>query len=173
MKIKVRLTEPILNEALTLHYRYFGSSHKRRLLLIPIVLIAVSVYLIYSELQKPTPGNNLYLGILYIVLAFAYYFYTRYRLQNMGKTLLKNMGENIHFDIEVTDEEVKTILANSTSTSQWDVFKNAVISPGLVMLYQQNNSFTMFDRSFFESEEEFNQFKELVKQHISHTINHP
>ncbi|MGE5105969.1 MAG: hypothetical protein ACM3H8_00360 [Sphingobacteriales bacterium] len=170
MEIKIRLTEQILNDSLKLHYRYFGSSHKRRLLLVPVILIAVSVYLIYTELQKSKKGNNLYLGLLYIFFAFAYYFYTRYRMQNMGKTLLKNMGENINFDMQVTNEEVKTILPSSTTSTNWTVFTNAIISEQIVMLYQQNNSFSMFEKSFFSNETDFNLFKQLVEKNISNTI---
>ena len=170
MEIKVRLTEQILNDSLKLHYRYFGASHKRRLFLVPIILIAVSVYLIYTEIQKEQKGNNLYLGLLYIIFAVAYYFYTRYRMQNMGKALLKNMGENINFDMQVTDEEVKTLLPSSTTSTNWTVFTNAIISENIVMLYQQNNSFSMFEKSFFTSDTDFNLFKQLVEKNISNII---
>lgn len=172
MEIKIRLTEQILNDSLQLHYRYFGSAHKRRLLLVPVILIAVSVYLIYSELQKAEKGTNFYLGLLYIVFAFAYYFYTRYRLQNMGKTLLKNMGENINFNMEVTEEEVKTILASSTTSTNWGVFTNAIISENIVMLYQRNNSFSMFEKSFFSSDNDFTSFKNIIIKNIENTIQH-
>ena len=170
MEIKIRLTEQILNDSLKLHYRYFGAAHKRRLLLVPVILIAVSVYLIYSELQKGQKGTNLYLGLLYIVFAFAYYFYTRYRIQNLGKTLLKNMGENINFNMQVTEEEVKTILSSSTTSTNWTVFTNAIISENIVMLYQQNNSFTMFEKSFFTNDADFSLFKQLAEKNISNTI---
>jgi hypothetical protein len=170
MKVSIHLTEPIVNESLKLHYRNFGSNHKRRLLLVPVILIAVSVYLIYTELQKQQKGTNLYLGMLYIVFAFAYYFYTRYRLQNMGKALLKSMGENIHFEMEVTDEEVKTILLSSTTTTNWTVFTGAIITQNIVMLYQKNSSFSMFEKSFFKSENDFAAFKKLVEKNITNTI---
>lgn len=170
MEIKIRLTEQILNDSLKLRYRYFGSNHRRRLLLVPVILIAVSVYLIYKELQKEQKGNNLYLGILYIGFAFAYYFYTRYRMQNMGKALLKNMGENINFNMQVTDEEVKTVLPDSINSTNWTVFTNAIISEQIVMLYQKNSSFSMFEKSFFLNDTDFSLFKQLVEKNISNTI---
>lgn len=170
MLIKVRLTQEILNESLKIHYRYFGSSHKRRLLLVPVILIAVSLYLMYSEFSKHQMGTNFYLGILYIFFAVAYYFYTRYRMQNMGKTLLKSMGENINFDMEVTEEEVKTITPASTNINNWSVFVNAVTSDKLILLYQQNNSFSMFDKSFFHSPSDFELFKQWVETKIPGTI---
>ncbi|HET9057721.1 MAG TPA: hypothetical protein VFN30_12825 [Chitinophagaceae bacterium] len=170
MNIKIRLTEQILNDSLKLHYRYFGSGHRRRLLAIPAILVAISVYLIYTELQKPKTGNNFYLGFLYIAFAIGYYFYTRYRMQNMGKTLLKNMGENINFEMVVTNEEVKTILPSSTTSTNWTVFTGAIISNDIVMLYQQNNSFSMFNKTFFENENEFAEFKQLVEKNIAATI---
>lgn len=172
MEVKVRLTEQIINDSLKLHYRYFGSSHKRKLMVIPVVLIAVSVYLIYTELQKPAIGTNFYFGILYIVFAVAYYFYMVYRINNMGKTLLKNMGEHINFDMEINDAAVITKLASSSSSSDWLSFKSAIISTNIVMLYQQNNSFTMFEKNFFTTENDFTVFKNLVSNKIQHTIQH-
>lgn len=170
MQIKVRLTQQVLNESLKIHYRYFGSSHKRRLLLVPVILIAVSLYLIYSELNKHQMGTNFYLGILYIFFAAAYYFYTRYRMQHMGKTLLKGMGDNINFDMEVNEAELKTITPSSTNINNWDVFVNAVTSDQLILLYQQNNSFSMFDKSFFHNPSDFELFKQWVETKIPGTI---
>ena len=172
MEVKVRLTEQIINDSLKLHYRYFGSSQKRRLLVIPVVLVAVSVYLIYTELQKPAVGNNFYFGILYIVFAIAYYFYMVHRLKNMGKTLLKNLGENINFDMEISNEAVITKLNNSSANSGWSSFNSAIISTNIVMLYQQNKSFTMFEKSFFSNKNDFTVFKNLVTNNIQHIIQH-
>ncbi|MBI1781826.1 MAG: hypothetical protein HYR66_10710 [Sphingobacteriales bacterium] len=186
MEVKVRLNEQIINKSLQLHYRYFGSSHKRRLMLVPIILIAVSLYLIYTEIKKASfqgqsgSGNffgiglgiNFYLGILYIVFAVAYYFYMLYRMKNLGKTLLKNLGENVNFDMEITDSSITTKLASSTTTNDWTAFKNAIISTDVVLLYQQNNTFSMFEKSFFISETDFSSFKNIITQHIPNAIQH-
>ncbi len=172
MEVKVRLNEQIINQSLQLHYRYFGSSHKRRLMLVPIILIAVSLYLMYSELQKPQIGTNFYLGILYIVFAVGYYYYMLYRMKNLGKTLLKSLGENMSFDMEINDTVVVTKLATSTNSSDWTLFKNAIISKDIVLLYQQNNSFSMYEKSFFNSDASFTDFKNLVVKNIPQTIQH-
>lgn len=172
MEVKVRLNEQIINQSLQLHYRYFGSSHRRRLLLVPVILIAVSLYLMYTEIQKPVLGTNFYLGILYIVFAVAYYFYMLYRMKNLGKTLLKSLGENVNFDMEIIDSTITTKLASSTTSSDWTTFKNAIISKDIVLLYQQNNTFSMFEKSFFNNEADFSSFKNIITQHIPNAIQH-
>ena len=172
MEVKVRLNEQIINDSLKLHYQYFGSSHKRRLALVPVILIAVSVYLIYTEVQKPTLGTNFYLGILYIVFAVAYYYYMLYRMKNLGKMLFKNMGENSSFDMDINESSVTTKLASSTTTTDWTAFNNAIISSNIVLLYQQNNTFSMFEKTFFNSEADFSSFKNIIIQHIPNAIQH-
>ncbi|MBI2730558.1 MAG: YcxB family protein [Sphingobacteriales bacterium] len=172
MDIKVRLNEQIINNSLKLHYHYFGATHKKRLLLVPVILVAVSVYLMYTEIQKSKLGTNFYLGILYIIFAIAYYYYMLYRMKNLGKTLLKNLGENINFDMDITESSITTKLASSTTTTDWSAFKNAIISNDIILLYQQNNTFSMFEKSFFNSDAEFNSFKNIITQNIPDTIQH-
>lgn len=138
----------------------------------PVILTAVSVYLMYTELKKPAVGTNFYLGILYIVFAIAYYYYMLFRMKNLGKTLLKSLGENKSFDMDITSTAVTTKLASSTTTTDWNAFGKAITSKNIVLLYQQNNTFSMFEKSFFTNDDDFSAFKDLVIQNIQQTIQH-
>jgi uncharacterized membrane protein len=168
MHIKIALTEEIINECLDLHYnkQLSGKRMKQRLVLIPLILILIAGYLIYTELQQPTPGQNLYMAFLYIAFAFAYYFFMRKRMLKAGKQLLKGLGENATFDMEADEENVTTITNTSKLTNTWNVFTAALVSENNVLLYQANNSFTMFNYRFFEPGE-FEIFKAWTREKVA------
>jgi hypothetical protein len=168
MHIKIALTEEIINECLALHYgkQQAGKRLKQKLILIPLVLISISIYLIYTELKQPVPGQNFYLAFLYIAFAFAYYFFMRKRMVKAGKQLLKGMGENAAFDMEADEEQLTTITNSGTITHNWSSFTGALISKENVLLYQADNSFTMFNYRFFK-EGEFELFKAWTKEKVT------
>lgn len=168
MFIHLALTKEIINECLKLHYseKQAANRLKQRLIFIPLALIAISVYLIYIELQRDTPGQNLYMAVLYIAFAFSYYFFMRYRTIKGGKQLLKTLGSNSTFTMEVSDDKLTTTTRAGAFDSNWDSFTHALISKDNVLLYQTNNSFSMFNHRFFEPED-FEAFKVLVRKKVS------
>jgi hypothetical protein len=152
MQIKVNLTESIINQCLSVHYhdQPTGRRMKQRLILIPLVLVSISAYLIVTELQKSGGvGQNFYMALLYISFALIYYFFMRHRMMRAGGKLLKSLGENASFEMEVDEEKLVTTTRNSTFTSNWEDFTCALISKDNVLLYQANHSFSMFNYSFF------------------------
>jgi len=167
MHIHVQLTEDIINQSLALHYHTQpeGIKLKRRLLWIPLVLFAIAAYLIYSELQKPEVGQNFYMALLYISFAIIYYFFMRHRMMRSGGKLLKNLGENATFDVELENEEMKTITKSNVLITKLDSFTGALMNADVVLLYQANHSFSMFHRSFFRAGD-FELFKNTLKQHV-------
>jgi hypothetical protein len=168
MHIKIALTENIINECLALHYgkQHAGKKQKQKLIWIPLILIVISAYLIYSELKQPVPGQNFYLAFLYIAFAFAYYFFMRKRMVQAGKQLLKGLGANAAFDMEIDEEKLTTITNSATITHNWSAFTGALISSDNVLLYQADNSFTMFNYRFF-TESEFELFKGWVREKVT------
>ncbi len=171
MHINVRLTEDIINQCLALHYHEqpTGKRMKQRLVLIPLMLLGVSGYIAYTELQQPKVGQNFYMALLYASFAFIYYFFMKNRLLRAGGKLLKNLGENASFEMEVNERELVTTTKNSTFTQAWNEFTGGLISKDNVLLYQANNSFSMFNYSFFEAED-FVAFKELVRDNVQSVV---
>ena len=167
MHIKVRLTEDIINQCLQLHYhdQPAGKKMKQRLIFIPLMLLGVSGYIAYLELQRPQVGQNFYMALLYASFAFIYYFFMRHRMLRAGGKLLKNLGPNASFEMEVNEIELTTTTQTSSFTQPWDAFTGGLISKDNVLLYQANNSFSMFNHSFFEAGD-FEVFKDLVRDNV-------
>jgi hypothetical protein len=168
MIIHLSLNEEIINECLKLHYSGKEASGRlrQRLVLIPVALLALSAYLIYNELQRETPGQNLYMAFLYIGFAIAYYFFMRYRTIKGGKQLLRTLGSNSTFEMDVTDEKLTTTTKAGSFDSTWDSFTRATISKENVLLYQSDNSFSMFNYRFFQGGH-FEQFKQMVREKVT------
>jgi hypothetical protein len=168
MRIKIALNEDIINECLALHYgkQISGKRARQRLVLIPIVLVSISAYLIYTELQQSVPGQNFYLAFLYIAFALSYYFFMRKRLLKGGKQLLKGLGENAFFEMEVDEDKLITYTLSSTLTTAWSELTRGIISRDNVLLYQSDNSFTMFNYRFFEGND-FDLFKTWTKEKVN------
>lgn len=165
MQIRIALTEEIVNQSLRLHYRYVPARQKYAILLVPAVLMILAVYLIVKELAKPVFGQNGGLGILYIAISIGYYFWMRYRREHTGKQLIRGLGNNATFGMDANDDELITHLSDTSFQHQWPAFIKAIISKDLVLLYQQNQSFSMFHHSFFANED-FTGFKQLVSKHV-------
>lgn len=136
-----------------------------KLIWIPLILIIISAYLIYTELKQPVLGQNFYLALLYIAFAFGYYFFMRKRMLNAGKQLLKSLGEHAAFDMEIDEEKLITNTSSATISHKWAVFTGALISQNNVLLYQANNSFTMFNYRFFQPGQ-FEVFKAWTREKV-------
>ena len=168
MNIQLALTEQIINDCLKLHYneKYAKARLTQRLIMIPLALFALAAYLIYNELKRETPGQNLYMAFLYIGFAIAYYIFMRNRTIKGGKQLLKTLGSHSSFTIEATDEKLTTTTKAGSFDSTWESFTRALISKDNVLLYQADNTFSMFNRSFF-SANDFEDFKTMVREKVA------
>lgn len=171
MHIQVRLTEQVINECLQLHYhdQPTGRRMRQRLYFIPLVMLGISAFILYNEFNSPALGQNFYMALLYISFAFIYYFFMRHRLMRAGGKLLRSMGENSSFDMDVNEEVLTTTTASSSFSQPWSSFTGGLISKDNVLLYQANNSFSMFDHSFF-AEGDFEKFKQLVRDNVQPVI---
>ncbi len=171
MHIKIRLTEDIINQCLALHYHQqpTGQRMKQRLVLIPLVLLAISGYIMYNELKQPAVGQNFYMALLYASFAFIYYFFMKNRLLRAGGKLLKTLGQNASFDMDVNENDLTTTTNNASFTQAWNEFTGGLIGKDNVLLYQANNSFSMFHHTFFEAGD-FEGFKDLVRESVQPVI---
>lgn len=165
MEINIQLTEDIINQSMKLHYANAPSRQRYSLLYVPVALAFVGIFFIATELGKPQFGTNGWLGIVYEFMAVGMYFYLKRKRDHTGKYLLKAMGENASFDIEASENELVTKLKDSTLSHQWTAFHKALISTNIVLLYQGNQSFSMFDKTFFANDD-FDHFKKMVKAHV-------
>lgn len=168
MTIQVNLTKDIINQCLYLHYTYepAGKKSKKRLLLIPLLLTVLGGYLIYDEMRQPTPGQNLYMGVLYVAFAIAYYIFMRNRMLFAGQKIMKRLGNDVAFRVEVTQDKVVTKTPTQDLVHYWPDFTGALMSKGNVLLYQRNETFSMFNHTFFANGE-FEAFKNLVRKNVS------
>lgn len=168
MIIHIKLTEAIVNECLTLHFSQKPPSKNLvlRLYLIPAFLIALAVYIIIDELRQPVIGFNFIMAFLYIGFAISYYFFMKKRLMQTGKSMLQNLGQDANYEVEATDEALITKTYRQTFTNTWQSFTGALVADNNVLLYQLNNSFTMFNHSFFEAGD-YEKFKTMVKENIT------
>lgn len=167
MIIHIKLTEAIINQSLALHYsqKPSGKGLVRKLYLIPAFLIALAAYIIIDELRQPVIGFNFLMALLYIGFAVSYYFFMKKRLIKSGRRMLRELGEDANYEIEATDEKLVTKTTTQTFTHTWPAFTSALLANDNVLLYQLNNSFTMFNYSFFEPGD-FEKFKMMVKENI-------
>ena len=165
MEINVQLTEDIINRSLHLHYKSQPPRERWKILYVPVLLVGISVYLLIKDYTSHQFTQTSWLAIVYIFMAIALGWYSGYKREHTGKQLLKSFGENSAFDMDVTDDEVITRLSDSTLNFQWTVFTKALISKDIVILYQQNNSLSMFDKSFFANDD-FSRFKTMVRKHM-------
>lgn len=167
MHIKIALTEDIINQCLELHYgdQPAGKKTKQRLVWIPLILIIIGGYLIYDEMQQPVIGQNFIMAMLYISFAFAYYFIMRHRMMKAGKRLLKSLGPNARFSIDINGDQITTTTPTGTITNNWTAFTGALISKANVLLYQSNNTFIMFNHTFF-APGDFDRFKNDVRNNV-------
>lgn len=165
LQIQIALTEDIVNESLVLHYRNAPFKQKYAVLYVPVILLAVAIYLIVKEMTLPYFGHSGWLGIVYILMSIGYYFWMTYRREHTGKQLIKSLGENAVFEMDADDGQLVTHLSTATFQHQWPAFIKAIISKNLVLLYQQNQSFSMFHQSFFANND-FDRFKQLVRRHV-------
>jgi hypothetical protein len=165
MEINVQLTEDIINQSMKLHYASAPAKQRYSLLYVPAALSFVGIFFIVNELTKPQFGDNGWLGVLYQFMAVGLYFWLKRKRDHTGKFLLKTMGQNASFDMVVNDEELITKLADSTMSHKWAAFHKAIISQNKVLLYQSDQSFTMFEKSFFANND-FDIFKKMVKDHV-------
>jgi len=168
MLIHLDLTEDIINDCLKLHYTEKHTAKKlaQKLILIPLALFVISGYLIYNELKSQEPGQNLYMAFLYIGFAVSYYFFMRYRTIKGGRQLLKTLGSNATFKIEVSDDKLVTTTKAGHFDTTWNSFIRALITNENILLYQANNSFSMFNYKFFKTGD-FADFKLLVKEKVA------
>lgn len=148
-----------------MHYHNAPAKQRYSLYYVPGALSFVGFYFLINELFKPQFGSNGWLGVIYQGLAVGLYFFLKRKRDHTGKFLLKAMGENTVFDMEVNDAELVTKLSDSTLIHQWTAFHKAIVGRDIVLLYQGNQSFSMFARSFF-SNDDFAVFKKLVKAHV-------
>lgn len=165
MQIEVALTEAIVNQSLKLHYRYAPFRQRYAVLFVPLILTLLGIYLIVKESTKPQFGESGWLGLLYIVMSAGYYFWMNYRREHAGKQLLKSLGTHTHFTMDVDDVQLVTHLGDTTYQHEWPAFMKAIISNNIVLLYQQNQSFSMFHLSFFNNDN-FSHFKQLVRNQV-------
>ncbi|WP_207492216.1 YcxB family protein [Aridibaculum aurantiacum] len=171
MHIRVRLTEKIINDCLQLHYhdQPTGRRMRQRLYLIPLVMLGIAAFILYNELRSPAVGQNFYMALLYVSFAFIYYFFMRHRMMRAGGKLLRNLGENSSFEMDVNEEELTTTTKSQSFSQPWSSFTGGLISNNNVLLYQANNSFSMFNHSFFEAGD-FDRFKQLVQDNVQPVI---
>jgi len=166
MEVNVRLTEAIVNQSLRLHYAHAPAKQRFSILFVPIAMFIVAIYFVVSDARKGVFGTNTWMGIAYVGIAIAYFFYMRHRRVNTGKQLIKLLGSNSNFKMQITDEKLVTDLSSGTLDHPWSIFHRALISNNLVLLYQPNLSFTMLERSFFANGD-FDHLQKMTKQHVT------
>lgn len=171
MHIHIKLTEAIINECLVLHYRQNPASKGlvRKLYLIPAFLLILAVYLIIDDLQQPAIGFNFLMAIMYTGFAISYYFFMKKRLLPRAKSMLRNLGQDAQYEVDATVDQLTTKTYRETFTNSWQSFTKALAGADNVLLYQLNDSFSMFNRSFFEPGD-FEKFKIMVQDHITPTV---
>ena len=165
MKINVKLTEDIINRSLHLHYANAPAKQKHAILFVPAALTFIAIYLVAKDWYKPELIKTTGISLFYIILGLAYFFYMRYRREHTGRQLMKSLGENSQFQMEVNEQDVITRLPDNVLNHHWNSFGKALLGADLVLLYQPNLSFSMFHKSFFP-EGDFSAFKKLVKEQV-------
>jgi hypothetical protein len=82
---------------------------------------------------------------------------------------MRNLGQDAKYEVEATDENLTTKTYRETFTNSWQSFTRALIGADNILLYQLNDSYSMFNRSFFEPGD-FEKFKIMVQQHITPNV---
>jgi hypothetical protein len=129
-------------------------------------MLSLAAYILWDEYKQPKLGSNFYMALLYISFAFIYYYFMRHRMMRAGGKLLKNLGNNASFEMEVNEHELTTTTHQTTFSQNWSAFTGGLISKDNVLLYQANHSFSMFNHSFFYSADDFEQFKSWMREKV-------
>ena len=83
--------------------------------------------------------------------------------------MLRNLGQDAQYEVDATVDQLTTKTYRETFTNSWQSFTKALTGADNVLLYQLNDSFSMFNRSFFEPGD-FEKFKTMVQDHITPTV---
>ena len=93
----------------------------------------------------------------------------RYRTIKGGGQLLKTLGSHSSFTMDVDGEKLVTTTTSGSFETTWDSFSKAIVSQDNVLLYQADNTFSMFNRRFFTGND-FEDFKRLVREKVTNLL---
>lgn len=90
----------------------------------------------------------------------------RYRTIKGGGQLLRTLGSHSSFTMDVDAEKLVTTTTSGSFETIWNSFSKAIVSHDNVLLYQADNTFSMFNRGFFTGND-FEDFKKLVREKVA------
>jgi hypothetical protein len=115
-----------------------------------------------AAISTPTSAlPDLFLTVLFLLASAAI---TRYLRIKTWRNTMALVG-NIHGVI--TDTGIEWITAHTTSKFEWDKFIKARQETDLSLVFYAERCALYFPRSFFASEQEWQQFREIVRLRVS------
>ena len=133
--------------------------------IIPILCFIIGVINIVFLVRQPQPVSDLAVAIpaVLITIGIVVLILPRY-VARRGIASSKILQEELSG--EVTSERVTIQSAHGQANLTWDLFHGSVVRPDLVMLYLSAYQYHLFVPSFFRSEQDWNDFRELVQNNV-------
>ncbi|WP_392535214.1 YcxB family protein [Nostoc sp. C117] len=100
-------------------------------------------------------------NLLIVVVAYFATYVIRYFLIKRTWNSQPNLKNEI--SVETSDEELKITTPLSESKMQWSGYTHWRETPNLFMVYQSRNCLNMFPKRAFISDEQANEFRELLR----------
>lgn len=163
MEIEIAITKEIINESLPLHYRHAPFQQRYLPFFYPALLFVMGTF--QSLTSKEEGFFRWFSMILFVIIGTVSALWINYRRNNNGKRMLKLYGDNTHYKVLANEDGMVFHLSYTTSENKWPAYPRAVIGKEMVLVYQQNSAYIIFHHTFFANDD-FGEFKQLVRNHI-------
>ncbi len=173
MEIEINFSGSLTPDELAFIFRQ-GSPVKRWFVIgwgaaVGLLLIAILAGGIRSGFNAEWLSANAFLlPLAFGVLFFGLFFYLSPSLS--ARRVFQNPIMRQVQQGTVTPERIAYRAPGPYRELKWSLYRSASLYPGLVLLYQTNDTFNYFPRKYFESEEDWRAFRKLVHQKVPHRL---
>jgi hypothetical protein len=158
-----QLTKGDIRKSLVMHHRPSKAVSIIRITLIIIVLLAYLVYFFLYSSKDLVEEFGIILPLLIIIYVLALPFILPY---NTLPKHFKDPDFQSNVSGKITDQSVTINMLHAKSEIEWALYKKQKRSDDLMLLYLDKLTYNLFPRRFFNSDEDWKNFLELVNQKI-------
>ncbi|MUG98173.1 YcxB family protein [Scytonema sp. UIC 10036] len=146
-----------------------NQAHSKKVLL-KYYLLVMGIIIFISILPMLTQGgislNELLISAIVpnlVLLAFIYLVIRISRNFVLSRTWNSQPGLKNEIRVEASEEALQINTELSESKMKWLIYTHWRETPNLFMVYQSNNCFNLFPKRAFGSDEQMNEFRELLR----------
>ncbi|MEW5869699.1 MAG: YcxB family protein [Chloroflexota bacterium] len=158
-----QLTKSDLLQSLILHHRPSRPVGAIRLGLVALIVLSYLYYFILYSPRDLLEELGIVVALLMIVYLVAAPFIKPYEAL---PGFLRDRDLTSLISGKVTDQTITVKTASLTSELKWNLYHKHKRTPNLVLLYQAEDWYNLFPRSFFHSEDDWRAFLQLVEKNL-------